>query len=356
MKKIGFYPESSDENQYFHTMRTALHRAGYDAVDYAAALKDPNISVINFNFLENIIAKNKLEAFLKYMKRRIILMECKRCHKKIIFTMHNKIPHDSRYEKYSKKIMLQTIKQAAAIHILSKASVDVLKSYTGDDNIAKKCFCIPHPNYIGIYDTNLSFERNQYAQKDEMIVLFFGQVREYKNIEILINVANKLKEKKIVFLIAGRPQSEEYAQALKKRIGDNEKIKTIFKFLPDDEITAWIQLSDIVVFPYSKRSSLNSGTVFLAASKGKSVICPAIASMLQMKDKDAFFIYDYSTSEDHEIKLTEQILKAYKIFENDSNGLKKLGERALKEVEENNSLAVIADGYKKMLGGIVDAS
>lgn len=352
MKKIGFYPEGSDENQYFHTMCTALHMAGYDIVDYESALKDPNISVINFNFLENIIAKNKTEAFLKYIKRRIILTKCKMRRKKIVFTMHNKIPHDSRYEKYSKKIMLKAIKQAEAIHILSNASVDVLKLYMDDDSVENKCFYIPHPNYIGVYDTDLSFERNQYAEKDEMIVLFFGQVREYKNIEILINVANKLKEKKIVFLIAGRPQSEEYAQSLKKMIGDNKKIKTIFKFLPDDEITAWIQLSDIVVFPYSKRSSLNSGTVFLAASKGKSIICPAIASMMQMRDKDAFFIYDYNTSEEHEAKLTGQILKAYEIFENDASGLEKLGQRALKEVETNNSLDVIAEAYKKMLGRI----
>ena len=349
MKQIGFYPEGSDESKYFIAMQKALNSLGYSVVSYEAAIKDKNIQIINFNFLENIIAKSKIIAFGKYLKRLMILHKCKKKGKKIVFTMHNKIPHDATYEKYSKDIMLRTIKQADGIHIFSKASVLFLQEYTHDGNIGDKCFYIPHPNYLVDYFPAISIDRNTYAKDDEMIILFFGQIRKYKNLEILISVANRLKDKKIVFLIAGRPESEEYKTELLKLINGNPAITTEFRFLPDDEIAAWIELSDTVVFPYSKRSSLTSGTVFLAASKGRTVICPNIATMDQMENKNAFFIYDYENESDHEEKLYECICRVYSVFRKDSNSLRQIGTLARQEVEKNNSKDVIAHQYKFML-------
>lgn len=352
MKTIGVYPKDREESHYYSAMKDVLHSLGYKVVDYDTALKSPETSLINFNFLENIVAKNQIMAFAKYLKRRWILWQCKMRHKRIIFTMHNKIPHNTAYSRYSKAIMIRTIQQAAAIHIFSKASVDILREYTKNENINNKCFYIPHPNYADDYIPKKQLDRRSYAKDDEMIVLFFGQIRRYKNLEILISAADRFRDCKIKFLIAGRPESEEYGRSLLRMIGGNQSIQTEFRFLPDDEIAAWIEISNVVVFPYSQRSSLTSGTVFLAASKGRTCICPNIATMQEMENKAAFFRYEYANDEDHAEQLSRCIERAYQMFLHDPAALEYMGEQAKAEVIKNNSREVLQCQYKKMLDAL----
>jgi beta-1,4-mannosyltransferase len=349
MKIIGFYPASSEDSRYFAAMAEALKMIDFEVIDYREALRTKEARFINFNFLENIIARNKFEAYVKYYKRCMLLLLCKLFRKDVIFTMHNRIPHDSAYERLSKRIMIKQIKQAKMIHIFSEKSKEILAEYSNGIKIDQKCYYIPHPNYLNDYNTEILIDREKYALKNEMIVLFFGQVRKYKNVELLIDIANRMKNEQIVFLIAGRPESDEYAKELCSRIEDGAKVKTEFRFLPDKEIAAWIKISDIVVFPYNKRSSLTSGTVFLAASKGKSVICPNIGTMDQMRDKEAFFIYDYESDNEHEAELEKAIVKAYRFFLNSSDAFRILGVRAEDEVRSNNSVELIAECYRNML-------
>lgn len=352
MKKVGVYPRDRDESHYFSVMEEVLYSLGYKTVDYDAAWKDPETVLIDFNFLENIVAKDPFSAFAKYLKRRLILWQCKVRHKQIIYTMHNKMPHNTAYSRYSRDIMLRTIRQASAIHIFSKVSVEILREYTGDVNIKDKCFYIPHPNYVDDYFSKEPLDRRTYAGEDEMIVLFFGQVRRYKNLEILISAASRFRDRKIVFLIAGRPESEEYGRDLLRLIGDNSAVRTEFRFLPDDEIAAWIEMSDVVVFPYSQRSSLTSGTVFLAASKGRTVICPNIATMQEMENKDTFFIYEYASDEDHVEQLSHCIERAYQVFQRDPEALRRMGEQAMAEVVKNNSREVLRLRCGEMLDAL----
>lgn len=50
--------------------------------------------------------------------------------------------------------------------------------------------------------------------KRNMHILFMGSVRPYKNIELILEAANKLQGKNIEFVIAGKANNKDYEKLI----------------------------------------------------------------------------------------------------------------------------------------------
>jgi glycosyltransferase involved in cell wall biosynthesis len=135
--------------------------------------------------------------------------------------------------------------------------------------------------YHGIEDPKFSI--NAEAAKEKLgagskhVILFFGYITGYKNVDLLIDSARFLKVNDWVMLIAGgvhprlsRDSSYlKYLSDLRKRASEICEEKIVFKgFVPEEEIAVYFSAADLVVFPH-KICISSSGPLSLAASYGK---------------------------------------------------------------------------------------
>lgn len=346
-KKIFIYPANNNENQYINIQEAALTSIGlsvtYQLNDFFKT------EYFLLNWYETLGGNIKFD----YMKKIVKLFFCKLFHKKILFVMHNKKPHNKNDFKFNTKLSIKLIqkliKQSYKIIILSDETINVFKKlFPFFDNYINKIYKIPHPNYIGIYPINESNIR----KNSNLQLLYIGQINKYKNIEYIIDILNTIQNKDISLFITGNCKDNNYKLSLLNRAKNNSNISFDFRFIPDDEIANIISKYDLLVLPYSLESSLNSGTIYLAFSYKKTVIAPYIGTLKEFNDKSLFYTYEYSSEEEHYTNLKKQIDKAYNDYLSDKNIFNYKGLQLYEDVLKNNNLDIISNLYAKLFNNL----
>lgn len=352
--KISYYPYSYDGNKYSKIIIDCLQSSGFKVIDFNKVIKDRSLrretNIFIFNWIENIQSDNCIKVLAKFILRVFMIKNLKLRNKKIIWTMHNKVPHDLKQSKLAELLMKYIANSADKIIILSNETKNELKRFINEEEIKSKVVHIPHPNYIGQYPSgDMKIRQNLKINDDELVILFIGMIRSYKNIELIIDIANELNQKKVKFIIAGNPINDTYRIELEERI-KNHNIIPIFKFIEDEEMISLIRESDIVLLPYDLDSSLNSGTILLSFSNRKTVISPLIGTLKDIENKNMFFTYEYLTELEHKEKIKKHIMH---ISDMEKSELKRMGIDCYNYVSENYSIKQIQDKYEKLFSSII---
>lgn len=358
LMNICFFPIEVETNDYIDNMIDIIRDSGIVIYSLSDLKKNvrlfKKIDIFHFNWYENLDSKSYYKAIHSIIKKMIIILVLRFFNKKIIWTMHNKISHESINDKLSMVMLKFMAKKSDKIVIHSRESVNILSEIFHNKKIIDKTFYIHHVNYISnLKIDNKLVKEDLKIYNDELVFVFCGAIRKYKNIEMLINVFNNLNLKKCKLIIAGKPHTDEYRKELNELINGNKNIVTVFKFLSDDELFSLINLSDVLVLPYNKRSSLNSGSIILGFSCKKTVIAPMIGTLLDMKNEDFYYGYDYNKDEEHYEKFKQCIMKVYNDYIKNKNILKQKGEQAYSYVDRYYNSNVVKkelnDLYNKCL-------
>ena len=342
MAKIFIYPANNHENQYINIQENAIKKAG---VDVTYSLKEFfSTDFLLLNWFETLGGNPQLD----YLKKCIKIFLFVLFRKKIFWVVHNKQPH-AKYSNdpsinLSVKLMKKLLQVSSRVIILCDETWEVLKNLCKDDSLyCKKIYKIPHPNYIGVYPRSNSVKNVTGLQ-----FLYVGQVNKYKNVDLLISVFNELQQENAFLTLAGNCKDNNYVTELKSTI-KNKNICCDFRFIPDEELVSYINKSDVLVLPYSLESSLNSGTIFLAFSYGKTVISPLIGSLKEYGlDNSFFYAYEYSTLEEHRSQLRTAIKRLLADYSSDPELIQKKGMEAYNHVAEHNSPDKITELYKTL--------
>jgi glycosyltransferase involved in cell wall biosynthesis len=187
-------------------------------------------------------------------------------HTKVVCIADNIIPHEKRpgdvpFTKYF-------VKPVDAFITMSEKVLSDLPAFTG----IKPAKFVAHPLYDNFGEKISREEARTHLgiNKDENILLFFGFIRKYKGLDILLEAMKLLKDANfrhytpyVKLLIAGefyedRKQYDDQIEAL--GIKDQLILKT--DFIPDSEVKYYLCAADVVVQPY--RNATQSGVTPLA--------------------------------------------------------------------------------------------
>ena len=182
-------------------------------------------------------------------------------YSKVVCIADNVIPHEKRAgdEVFTKYF----IKPVDAFITMSKHVLDDLKKF----NNTKPAIYIPHPLYdnFGPRIPKEEARKNLNIPNDVPVILFFGFIRKYKGLDILLEAMALLKDRMpaLKLLIAGefyddKKQYDELIDAL----GLRESLILKTEFIPDNEIKNYFCAADLVVQPY--RNATQSGVTPLA--------------------------------------------------------------------------------------------
>lgn len=348
--KIAMYPYKSDSNKYIELIQKSIHLLDIEINSFDVVFKDRKLlnetEYFIFNWYESLyttsLIKQTVRLIKKYLKLLILVFK----GKKIIWVLHNKIPHDSKNTFYPTLLMKYLSKKSYKIIIHSHESKDVIRQLNNSDKVAEKIVYIPHPNYINAYEDGEELKK---FDDDKLNLLFIGAIKPYKNVDLIIKAVNELSLPNIRLILAGKIENKEYEEYINSLINNNNNIITDFRFIRDNEIQGIIKSADILILPYDIKSSLNSGTILLAFSNKRTVLSPSIGTLKDFKNQEDFFAYDYEDEEEHKQKLKENIANISKMFSADSSIFKRKGERCFSVVEDKNSLERISYAFKKIL-------
>ncbi len=257
---------------------------------------------------------------------------------KVIWTFHNKEPHNQKDSDSAQKNMIWLSNISDAIIIHSKSSIELIP---GKKRNQKKAFFIPQIEYTynpDIKDTERI--RNEYGiSPDSFVFLCFGMIKRYKRIEACINAFKDLRLENSKLVIAGMPIDKEYADSLISLADGDRDIILDFRYIYKPLLTALISVSDVVIIPYNTETCINSGVMIHAFSAGKPVIMPEMCSSIDYMNSPYLFIYENDG-------IKEEMYEAYR------SGKKQMalvGDIARKDIQLNNNIKVAEEAFAKLL-------
>ncbi len=340
MKKntIAFYPYvDSGSQSYIRNMEDILKNCGAKLLPYIHGVKTiPNMFRSKYIFL------NWFENDLTILDRSCIVL-AGLLGKKVIWTFHNKVPHDSPDYAVAKENISFMARFATHILILSHNSRKELKEVAGG-SVLKKTVYMPHIHYCNVYKPTGKSENDGTLSK-EFVFLYFGLVRPYKNIELLIEAFTISPIPNAKLLIAGKPSDVQYAKKIKELCKKSDNIELDLHYIPDQKVYQYMQKADAIVLPYDKKSSMNSGAMIAAFSCKKPVIVPDIAMARDYTDKEYVYRYGYKNVTEHVERLCDAMKQAY------SQGKEKntaFGETAYQDVLEKNSEKMVLKSLEQI--------
>lgn len=253
-------------------------------------------SVIHLHWLASVLAGSQSEdeaqervaAFEQEMTR------WRRGGHKILWTLHNVLPHNTRFPETEVALRKVLVTNSDAIHILSKQSAEEARKYydVPDD----KVFFVPHPSYEGWYANvgdktaarlDLGLEPNEFA------FVQFGALQPYKGVLELVGAFRSLKQRyplqRFRLIVAGNPADKEYVGQILDAIAYEPDIRLIQSAMQEKEIQTLFNAADVLVAPYVK--TLNSGVSLLAATFKKPLVAPNVAGVAQTFADDCNLLY-----------------------------------------------------------------
>lgn len=213
-----------------------------------------------------------------------IVMLCKIKMAKIIWTVHNIMPHDNYNSSFARRFLHWFAKTCDGFIFLSKVSEEKFLDLYSLKQIPP-CAVIPHGHYRSAYPHVISKEeaRKKLNIPDfSKVVLLFGQIRPYKSIETLIRVFSDVKTEGAFLLVGGKGNNQELVRTLRLAAEKADNVRLDLKFITNDEVSHYFSASDMVVLPYS--NMLNSGVALLALSFNRPVLMPNVGSTRELRD------------------------------------------------------------------------
>ena len=346
-KRVAWLPYNISENRFIRELRKAAEMAGAENVSDSVLWRDTGaVDYLVLNFYENISRRLGF-FFTTYLGKLFRLVRFRIKGVKIVWVINNKLPHDGD-RQWARRMMRWLIRMSYRVVILCTDSVNTVRKLDGNERRWKdKIVLLPHPNYINSYKASPAAP----ADSGFLRILFFGSIRPYKNIDILIAAFRELRNPRIHLTIAGCARAEEYRRYIESLAYGVDNIRLILNYIPDDEISSLVSAADMLVLPYDNETTLNSGVVILACSMRKTCITPRIGTVKDFSDSSLMYTYEYDTQLEHRDRLTEQILRAYNDFSADKNVLREKGEALYEIVKNRHSTEVLADIFRKDILG-----
>ena len=208
---------------------------------------------------------------------------------KLIWTVHNLVPHEKLFVNDLKyRQFLANLADMKIVH-----SNSVIEEMDAIGINAKNTHIIPIGNYAGLYENKASKEearKKLNLSHNDFVFLFFGNIRRYKGIECLLEAFERLSKNNgnVKLILAGECGEPSLLKDINgyEKIMKNKLISHIYH-IDDKDIQYYFNSADIIVFPFKKVTT--SSSVLLAFAYSKPIIAPRIGCLNDIPKNTGFF-------------------------------------------------------------------
>lgn len=197
-------------------------------------------------------------------------------HTKIICIADNVIPHEKR--PGDKPFTRYFLKSCDAFITMSEKVMSDLRLFEKN----KPAQLVAHPLYdnFGAILPKMEARKQLGLPGNERIILFFGFIRNYKGLDLLLEAMadQRIKESGIKLLVAGEFYEDEkpYREQIEKS-GIAGQLYLHTDFIPDSEVKYYLCAADAVIQPY--RNATQSGVTPLAYHFEKPMVVTNVGGL-----------------------------------------------------------------------------
>jgi glycosyltransferase involved in cell wall biosynthesis len=192
--------------------------------------------------------------------------------KKIIMTVHNVVGHESSWVDRLVSRIIFKFPDYFILH--SENSIVQFNKFVNAKSEKvrpDRIFKIPHGILDMYKDNSISREDARLKlgiKQDAPVILCFGNIREYKGVDIMIEAFAMIKQKmpNTILIIAGKSWIDWTPnQALIDKHKLKDSIITYLDYVPSNEVSYYFRASDVVALPYKHFDSQSGpGNIALA--------------------------------------------------------------------------------------------
>lgn len=225
-------------------------------------------------------------------------------HTKIISVLDNIVPHENRFgDKFFTQYFVNSVDGFIA---MSNSVYNDLSLF----DKTKQRLLNPHPlfdNYGEPID-KLNAKRLLGLDENTNYLLFFGLIRDYKGLDILLKAIDISKSSlpNVKLIVAGEYYSnkEEYEQLI-NQLEIRDKLILQTHFIPDNEVAKYFCAADIIVQPY--KTATQSGVTQICYHFNKPMIVTNVGGLPEIvpNNKVGFVV------EPNENAVSDAIIKFY---------------------------------------------
>lgn len=198
-----------------------------------------------------------------------------------VWTIHNRRNHNSLQPTVERLVHIILGRIADTVTVWDEAT-----RKTADEEFRighQKLEIVPHNNYLPIYEgidesdsSSTCVEVSNQAESYDRVLLYFGRIREYKNVIRMIDTFDTLDADDTCLIVAGNP-TEDMLTPVRTAINTAEDVIGDLRYVPDQDVPRYFQTSDIALFPY--KDIFNSGSILLAMSFGTPFVAPRMGAI-----------------------------------------------------------------------------
>jgi D-inositol-3-phosphate glycosyltransferase len=209
----------------------------------------------------------------------------KACNAKSVFIDDNVIPHEKRP---GDKMLTQFAFKYVDGHIVqSRAVENDLKLWHKDPVYT----LLPHPVYEIFGEEINKWEARQQLSninpdiqlnEDEDVILFFGYVRDYKGLDVLLDAMPKiLSKRKLTLLVVGEfyGNEEQYRKQVDD-LGIGANVVFHADYVANEDVAPFFSASDCLTLPY--KSATQSGIIQIAYNFNRPVIATDVGGLAEV--------------------------------------------------------------------------
>ena len=280
-------PNGREGNPYPRLLYDGLANSGIQVANFHwARLLLRHWHIWHMHWPDGIIAGNR-PSWVRLLKIAVFwfLIRLGRLRgTRIIWTAHNVKPHDSAHPRLEGWFFAMLTANLAAVICLSRSAQGLLRQqYPRTREIP--VYVVPHGHFGGCYPDAIS--RPEARQKlelgsEELVFLFIGQLRRYKNVIRLIECFRDAAHQDWRLVVAGEPRDTKLEAEVAALASTCSQVTLLLEFIPNDQLQVYLRASDLVVLPYME--ILNSGAAILALSFGRPVLVPARGALVDLRE------------------------------------------------------------------------
>ena len=192
---------------------------------------------------------------------------------RILVICDNVLPHEKR--PGDKVLTKYFLRKADYFIVLSDKVKDDLLSIKSN----AKYRVLPHPVYSNF---GLPVPKDEARRKlklnDKNLILFFGFIRDYKGLDVLLKSMALLKHEETKLIVAGEFYSNsEFYLNLINELKIKDRVYLISDFIPSSDVKYYFSAADAVVLPY--KDATQSGIVQIAMNFRKPIIATDVGGL-----------------------------------------------------------------------------
>jgi beta-1,4-mannosyltransferase len=240
--------------------------------------------VLHIHWPESSLNSHR-SSLIAYIRLRLLLFRIDQYTSRgarLIWTLHNLRSHEGFHPRLEAWFWREFINRLHGVIALSESGLEAaLRKFPALSRLPS--FVIRHGHYRDAYpnDADLDARSQLGIDSGKQVILFFGQIRSYKNIPRLLEAFRNLRGDEFVLYIAGMALNRREDRLIEDAAASDPRVRLHLDHVPQDQVQVFFRAADLVVLPF--RDILNSGTAILSLSLDRPILVPARGAMGELQ-------------------------------------------------------------------------